>query len=50
MALEKDSSYTPRTLVALSAIMDVSKGDLDRARTKSVRVFPAGVHRVNINT
>lgn len=42
MALAKDSSYTPRTLCALGAIMDVSKADLDRAKTKSVKIFPAG--------
>lgn len=42
MAVVKDSSYTPRTLVALGALMDVSKADLDRAKTKSVKMFPAG--------
>ncbi|CAM9413076.1 unnamed protein product, partial [Hapterophycus canaliculatus] len=41
MAVAKDSSYTPRTLVALGALMDVSKADLDRAKTKSVKLFPA---------
>ena len=43
MAVAKGSSYTPRTLAALGAIMDVSKADLDRAKTKSVKVFPAGM-------
>ena len=42
MAVAKSSSYTPRTLCALGAIMDVSKADLDRAKTKSVKLFPAG--------
>lgn len=42
IAPPKDSSYTPRTLCALGAIMDVSKEDLARARTKSVKIFPAG--------
>lgn len=44
MALPKDSSYTPRTICALGAIMDVSKADVDRAKTKSVKVFPAGIY------
>lgn len=42
IAVPKDSSYTPRTLFALGALMDVSKADMDRAKTKSVKVFPAG--------
>lgn len=42
MKIPRDSSYTPRTLLALGATMDVSKADLDRAKTKSVKVFPAG--------
>lgn len=42
MIVTKDSSYTPRTLLALGALMDVSKVDLDRAKTKSVKIFPAG--------
>lgn len=42
MVVPKDSSYTPRTLSALGALMDVSKADLDRAKTKSIKVFPAG--------
>lgn len=42
MVIPKDSSYTPRTLLALGALMDVSKADLDRAKTKSIKVFPAG--------
>eukprot|EP00903_Cladosiphon_okamuranus_P016097 g14858.t2 len=41
MVVAKDSSYTPRTLLALGALMDVSKADLDRAKTKSIKVFPA---------
>ncbi|CAN0080547.1 unnamed protein product, partial [Scytosiphon promiscuus] len=41
MAVAKDSNYTPRTLAALGAVMDVSKADLDRAKTKSVKLFPA---------
>ncbi|CAM9879749.1 unnamed protein product, partial [Sphacelaria rigidula] len=41
LALPRDSSYTPRTLCALGAVMDVSKVDLDRAKMKSVKVFPA---------
>ncbi|CAM9454807.1 unnamed protein product, partial [Pylaiella littoralis] len=41
MVVPKDSSYTPRTLSALGALMDVSKADLDRAKTKSIKVFPA---------
>lgn len=44
MALAKDHSYTPRTLCALGAIMDVSKANLDRAKTKSVKMFPAGMY------
>ncbi len=42
MVVAKDSSYTPRTLLALGALMDVSKTDLDRAKTKTVKIFPAG--------
>ena len=42
MIVAKDSSYTPRTLFALGALMDVSKADLDRAKTKSIKIFPAG--------
>lgn len=42
MFAAKDSSYTPRTLVALGALMDISKADLDRAKTKSIKLFPAG--------
>lgn len=42
LGVAKDSSYTPRTLLALGALMDVSKTDLDRAKTKSIKVFPAG--------
>ncbi|CAM9091877.1 unnamed protein product [Ectocarpus fasciculatus] len=41
MVVAKDSSYTPRTLVALGALMDISKADLDRAKTKSIKLFPA---------
>ncbi|CAM9950707.1 unnamed protein product, partial [Ectocarpus sp. 12 AP-2014] len=41
MVAAKDSSYTPRTLVALGALMDISKADLDRAKTKSIKLFPA---------
>lgn len=47
MVIPKDSSYTPRTLLALGALMDVSKADLDRAKTKSIKVFPAGGLRHN---
>eukprot|EP00752_Nemacystus_decipiens_P011329 g10067.t1 len=39
--IARDSSYTPRTLLALGALMDVSKADLDRAKTKSIKLFPA---------
>ena len=48
MAVAKDSSYTPRTLLALGALMDVSKTDLDRAKTKTVKIFPAG--RISTST
>ncbi|CAM9405657.1 unnamed protein product [Ectocarpus sp. 4 AP-2014] len=41
MVAAKDSSYTPRTLVALGALMDISKADLDRAKTRSIKLFPA---------
>lgn len=45
MAVAKDLNYTPRTLYALGALMDVSKTDLDRAKTKSIKIFPAGTLR-----
>lgn len=45
MAPARDSSYTPRTVSALGAIMGISKPDLDRAKIKSVKVFPAGTHQ-----
>ncbi|CAM9610698.1 unnamed protein product, partial [Choristocarpus tenellus] len=41
IAPPKDLSYTPRTLYALGAIMDISKKEIGRAHCTSVHIYPS---------